>query len=80
MNYKLEKFWNGWTLDEVAKWEEMNYKLEKFWNLLVVAISIADFTWTINLKSFEITVTETNLNGKNVWTINLKSFEMVMKF
>ena len=34
MNYKLEKFWNIFTIKGKKLVEGMNYKLEKFWNLL----------------------------------------------
>ena len=32
--------------------------------------------WTVNLKSFEIKVSESNATEDMKWTVNLKSFEI----
>ena len=54
----------------------MNYKLEKFWNSIILTSFLYCSLWTINLKSFEITLTLQQLLLSLVWTINLKSFEI----
>ena len=41
----------------------MNYKLEKFWNIHFLNNFKLFLTWTINLKSFEITVKQEIVNG-----------------
>ena len=55
MNYKLEKFWNYLMGCDIYRIKEMNYKLEKFWNASNLNIDLSTTSWTINLKSFEIT-------------------------
>ena len=55
----------------------MNYKLEKFWNDDRKYLDYVGLEWTINLKSFEITIMIVGDNGTGKWTINLKSFEMM---
>ena len=62
MNYKLEKFWNNKFQYFSFIWKLMNYKLEKFWNLLKKLNSLGSSVWTINLKSFEIKLTEQMLS------------------
>ena len=55
MNYKLEKFWNLLKSIPASKFNLMNYKLEKFWNTASSTFKSLAISWTINLKSFEIT-------------------------
>ena len=55
----------------------MNYKLEKFWNKLDSYTLLFNIKWTINLKSFEINLYESQDNASPLWTINLKSFEII---
>ena len=54
MNYKLEKFWNPFSVTLLTLYVAMNYKLEKFWNNKKLYVSEDLGIWTINLKSFEI--------------------------
>ena len=56
MNYKLEKFWNPTRFKWYGVYEAMNYKLEKFWNNDNIAKVFLSLKWTINLKSFEISI------------------------
>ena len=58
MNYKLEKFWNHSTLSAHKSQIVMNYKLEKFWNKVSAKTVFIKALWTINLKSFEICLSQ----------------------
>ena len=63
MNYKLEKFWNLHLNQVFYFLIQMNYKLEKFWNIFSLGNGTIPLPiWTINLKSFEITVICLNQN------------------
>ena len=76
MNYKLEKFWNGFAFLAGDVDKIMNYKLEKFWNKGMVGNTRDRSPWTINLKSFEIHLNNNYHPPTTPWTINLKSFEI----
>ena len=58
MNCKLEKFWNFIAIALDISVFAMNCKLEKFWNATVTSAGVALKSWTVNLKSFEITNNE----------------------
>ena len=70
MNCKLEKFWNELFITSFNPGIVMNCKLEKFWNNIFPNISLICVIWTVNLKSFEILMT--NLKHYIYFLMNCK--------
>ena len=78
MNYKLEKFWNPYSIVLIFNFISMNYKLEKFWNLKEPVKYTVLFLMNYKLEKFWNRFTNAELMNAVVWTINLKSFEILL--
>ena len=76
MNYKLEKFWNGYSGPRTFQIIPMNYKLEKFWNIGPEYSLTEKDLMNYKLEKFWNRRKNERYKKDGKWTINLKSFEI----